>query len=481
MLFNSFQFIFFYILVLAVFSVLRGTPRKLFLLIASYYFYMCWNTRYIGIIWGITLLDYFAGQQIERSKTQTQRRLYLGLSIAANTGLLFFFKYFNFLATTANSSFNLLGIHASAPLLNLLLPVGISFHTFQALSYTIEVYRRKVPAEHNFLNYALYIAFFPQMVAGPIERPHQLLPQFHRDPHFRMERVHSGLRMALWGFFKKMVIADSLAGIVNTVYATPRSCTNSEIFVATLSFAIQIYCDFSGYSDIAIGLARVMGYELRINFLQPYFSRSISEFWHRWHISLSTWFRDYVYIPLGGNRVKLPRLYFNLMVTFLISGLWHGANWTFLIWGGIHGLVMIASKFTAALRRKMVVLSGLAKLPRLHAAVQMAITFSIVLVAWVFFRAPTFHEAIYMLRHFVPYGGFRSSVLIASGLPRASAPFIVLFVLIMFAVEWFIAHPSRARRLWDHRGLRYAGYYAVIFSIIFFGVFGHIDFIYFQF
>lgn len=481
MLFNSFQFIFFYIFVLAVFSLLRGTPRKLFILLASYYFYMCWNSIYIGVIWGITLLDYFAGLQIERNQTQTRRQLFLGLSILANLGLLFFFKYFNFLAATANSSFNLLGIHASAPLLKLLLPVGISFHTFQALSYTIEVYRRRVPAEHNLLNYALYIAFFPQMVAGPIERPHQLLPQFNQDPHFRIERVHSGLRVALWGFFKKMVIADSLAGIVNTVYASPGNCNNTEIFVATLCFAIQIYCDFSGYSDIAIGLARVMGYELRINFLQPYFSRSIREFWHRWHISLSAWFRDYLYIPLGGNRVRLPRLYFNLMVTFVISGLWHGANWTFMIWGGIHGLIMIASKLTAGARQKLALVSGVAKLPKLHAAMQMAATFSIVLVAWVFFRAPTFQEAMYLLRHIVPRGTFRSSVLLSSGLPRANAPFILFFVVAMFAVEWFIAHPSRARRFWTHRSLRYAGYYAVIFSIIFFGVFGHIEFIYFQF
>ncbi len=481
MLFNSFQFIFFYIVVLAVFSVLRGTPRKIFVLIASYYFYMCWSTRYIWVIWGITLLDYIAGLQIERSETQGRRRFYLGLSIAANIGLLVFFKYFNFLSATATSSFNLLGIHASPHLLNIILPVGISFHTFQALSYTIEVYRRKVPAEHNLLDYALYVAFFPQMVAGPIERPHQLLPQFHRDPHFRIERIHSGLRVALWGFFKKMVIADSLAGLVNTIYANPRNYTNAEIFVATLCFAIQIYCDFSGYSDIAIGLARVMGYELRINFLQPYFSRSIGEFWHRWHISLSTWFRDYVYIPLGGNRVKLPRHYFNLFVTFAVSGLWHGANWTFVLWGAIHGLVLIGSQVTAGVRRKLVELSGLEKVPKLHALFQMVMTFTVVLVAWVFFRANTFHEALYVLRHIVPYGHFRNSILLSSGIPRANAPFIAFFVVLMFVVEWFIAHPHRATKFWSYAGLRYAGYYSVIFSIIFFGVFGHTDFIYFQF
>jgi alginate O-acetyltransferase complex protein AlgI len=481
LLFNSFQFGFFYIACLIGFAVLRGTPRKVFLLVASYYFYMCWSTRYIWVIWGITIIDYVAGIQIERSESASRRKFFLGCSLAANLGILAAFKYYNFFAVSVSSGLAGMGMHIPLPVLHVILPVGISFHTFQALSYTIEVYRRKAPAEYNLLNYALYVAFFPQMVAGPIERPNQLLPQFHREPHFSVERVISGLRIALWGFFKKMVIADSLAAIVNSVYAQPARFSNTELCVATVCFAIQIYCDFSGYSDIAVGLARVMGYELRINFLQPYFSRSVAEFWHRWHISLSTWFRDYLYIPLGGNRVRLPRYLVNLLITFVASGLWHGANWTFIVWGGLHGVYLIASKLTSRFRSAVAEATGITRFKRLHALIQMSITFVLVTIAWVFFRASSIGSAFYVLKHLIPRGGFSGSVLIAAGIPRANTPFIMLFVVVMFVVEWFMAHLSRTPALWRSRATRFAAYYAVAYSIIFFGVFGHTDFIYFQF
>jgi D-alanyl-lipoteichoic acid acyltransferase DltB (MBOAT superfamily) len=478
-LFNTFQFGLFYIIVLLGFGLLRGTLRKVFLLGASYYFYMCWNWHYIWVVLFLTLIDFFAGLQIEKSELPARRKLYLGLSLAANLGLLGLFKYYNFLAISATAGINAFGPHLSAPILNVILPVGISFHTFQAMSYTIEVYRRKVPAEHNLLNYSLYVAFFPQMVAGPIERPHQLLPQFHSDPRIGIERVHSGLRIALWGFFKKMVIADSISGLVNTVYSDPSKFSNTELVVATVCFAIQIYCDFSGYSDIAIGLARVMGYELRLNFRQPYFSRSVGEFWHRWHISLSTWFRDYLYIPLGGNRVRLPRYLLNLFITFAASGLWHGASWTFIAWGALHGFYLIASKLTVGFREKVAKVSGISRFPRLHAVFQTLCTAVLVTVAWVFFRAKDIHAAFYVVRHLIPGGHFRDSAL--SGLPRANVPFIVFFIASMFVVEWFMFHPSRVPKLWGSIALRYAAYYSVIFAIILFGVFGHIDFIYFQF
>ena len=481
MLFNSFQFAFFYVACLIGFAILRGTPRKVFLLIASYYFYMCWSTRYIWVIWGITILDYFAGLKIEAAEKSSTRKFYLACSLVANLGLLGVFKYYNFFSASLKSGLGHAGIHIPLPLLQVILPVGISFHTFQALSYTIEVYRRKAPAERNLLNYALYVAFFPQMVAGPIERPNQLLPQFHRKPHITTERIHSGLRIALWGFFKKMVVADALSTLVNTVYANPRNFTNTELCVATVCFAIQIYCDFSGYSDIAIGLARVMGYELRINFLQPYFSRSIGEFWHRWHISLSTWFRDYLYIPLGGKRVRLPRYLFNIFITFALSGLWHGANWTFIIWGGLHGFYLMVSKLTSSWREVFAEATGLARLPRIRAVLQLLTTFVLVTVAWVFFRANSVSSAFYVLRHIVPHGAFRNTVILAANLPRANTPFLVFFVVMMFVVEWFISHPSRNPRIWNSLATRYAAYYAVAFSIIFFGVFGHTDFIYFQF
>src|ERR1700761_5358416 len=355
MLFNSFQFLLFFIVVWLLFLATRGTTRKIILLVASYYFYMCWSTRYIWVIWGITVIDFVAGLQIELAERPARRRLYLGISLVCNLGLLVVFKYFNFLTGSVHSASHLLGLNYDPPLLRIILPVGLSFHTFQAMSYTIEVYRRRVPAEKNLLEYALYVAFFPQMVAGPIERPYELLPQFHREPKVTYEGVRAGMVQALWGLFKKMVLADNGADFVKLIYDTPRHYSGSALLLATLLFSIQIYCDFSGYTDIGLGLARMMGYELRINFMQPYFSRSVTEFWRRWHISLSTWFRDYVYIPLGGNRVKWPRHYEILMVTFLLRGLWHGANWSFVAWGFLHGLFLVvpqsAAPFTARLTK----------------------------------------------------------------------------------------------------------------------------------
>ena len=324
MLFNTFQFFVFFVVSWVVFLFLRGIPRRIFLLLASYYFYMCWSTKYIWVIWGITVIDFVAGIQIDRANKESVRKVYLALSLAANLGLLAFFKYSNFLTASLGSVLSTLGLQWDVPLLNIILPVGLSFHTFQAMSYTFDVYARKAPAEHSLLNYALYVAFFPQMVAGPIERPNQLLPQFHREPTPNLASVRSGLTLGMWGLFKKMVIADGVASYVNMIYSRPRGYAGSALLLATFLFGIQIYCDFSGYTDIALGLAQMMGYELRINFRQPYLSRSIGEFWRRWHISLSSWFRDYLYIPLGGNRVPVARNYLNLMITFLVSGLWHG-------------------------------------------------------------------------------------------------------------------------------------------------------------
>ena len=472
---------FFFIVSWVLLLGLRGTPRKVFLLLGSYYFYMCWSTRYIVVIWAITIIDYFAGLLIAKSDRDRFRKLYLGLSLFCNIGLLVIFKYFNFLSVSTTGFIHLLGLEHDAPLLHVILPVGLSFHTFQAMSYTIDVYYRKASAEKSLLNYALYVAFFPQMVAGPIERPNQLLPQFHRDPTLRVERIHSGIAHALWGFFKKMVIADALAGFVNLVYATPRAFSGAELLLATLAFSLQIYCDFSGYSDIALGIARVMGYELRVNFAQPYFSRSIGEFWHRWHISLSTWFRDYVYIPLGGNRVAVPRYYFNMLVTFLISGLWHGANWTFVIWGGLHGVYLVSSQLSANFRLQARQFLHLRDDSILLIVLQRSFTLTLVTIGWIVFRAKNISTAWYVFTHFFPLGHFNSLSLALGGIPRANIPFILFFIVAMFVVEWWIMHPHRAPRLWENSGFRQLSYYACAFSIVFFGVFGHTDFIYFQF
>jgi D-alanyl-lipoteichoic acid acyltransferase DltB (MBOAT superfamily) len=359
-------------------------------------------------------------------------------------------------------------------LLAIILPVGLSFHTFQAMSYTIEVYRRRVPAEKNLLEYALYVAFFPQMVAGPIERPYELLPQFHREPRVTLEGVRSGLAQALWGLFKKMVLADNVADFVKLIYDTPRHYNGAALLLATVLFSIQIYCDFSGYTDIALGLARMMGYELRINFMQPYFSRSVGEFWRRWHISLSTWFRDYVYIPLGGSRVKQSRHYANLMITFVISGLWHGANWTFVIWGFLHGLYLIVAQSIAPL-------GSFDRLPKLTAFCKTVVTFSLVTYAWIFFRANTVGDAWYIATHLLPPVRLDPLLLKVGGFSRSTAPYLVLSIVAMFVIEWWIAHPSSVPRIWARPALRALAYNACLYAIVFFGFFGHRDFIYFQF
>jgi D-alanyl-lipoteichoic acid acyltransferase DltB (MBOAT superfamily) len=475
MLFNSFQFLFFFIVVWLLFLLTRGTPRKVILLVASYYFYMCWSTRYIFVIWGITLIDYVAGLEIEKAQQVGRRRLYLGLSLFCNLSLLVVFKYFNFLTGSLRSASHLFGLQYDPPLLAIILPVGLSFHTFQAMSYTIEVYRRRVPAEKNLLEYALYVAFFPQMVAGPIERPYELLPQFHREPKVTYEGVRAGMVQALWGLFKKMVLADNVADFVKLIYDTPRHYNGSALVLATLLFSIQIYCDFSGYTDIALGLARMMGYELRINFLQPYFSRSVGEFWRRWHISLSTWFRDYVYIPLGGNRVTLSRHYLNLMITFVISGLWHGANWTFVAWGFLHGVYLILAQATAPF------LPRFTRVPRLQAFLKTVFTFALVTYAWIFFRANTLQDSWFIATHLLPLGRLDSFLLKVGGFSRATAPYLVLSIIAMFVVEWWIAHPLRVPRLWARAAFRALAYNACIYAIVFFGFFGHRDFIYFQF
>ena len=481
MLFNTFHFLVFFIVVWTLFLVLRGTARRLLLLFASYYFYMCWNAKYILVILGITIIDYFAGLLIERSSELKKKGIYLGLSLFCNIGLLAVFKYFNFLSLSAAGLFHFLGLQYDAPLLRVLLPVGLSFHTFQAMSYTIEVYKGRAPAERSLLNYALYVAFFPQMVAGPIERPNQLLPQFHRDPQLRYARIRSGVEHALWGLFKKMVIADSLSGFVTMVYSDPKGYSGSELTLATLAFSLQIYCDFSGYSEIALGVARIMGYELRVNFAQPYFSRSIGEFWHRWHISLSTWFRDYFYIPLGGNRVAVPRYYLNLFATFLVSGLWHGANWTFLAWGALHGSFLVLSQMTADLRARVRRVLYLDKAPLLVAAFQHVVTFSLVTLAWIPFRAKDVQSAAYIASHLLPWRHFNSATLAVGGIPRANTPFLLFFIVVMFVVEWWVMHPHRAPRLWFSVPVRWCLFQACAYSVVFFGVFGHVDFIYFQF
>jgi len=473
MIFTTFQFLVFFLIVFGLYFTLPKSWRHPLLLISSYYFYMCSVPRYITVIIAITVIDFWAGIKIEDAKEKKSKRLFLVLSILSNFGLLLTLKYASFFA-------NSFGVNA--PFLRFVLPLGISFHTFQAVSYTVEVYRGRYPAERNLLTYSLYVAFFPQMVAGPIERPYNLLPQFHHHKMFEPERFQSGVRLALWGVFKKVAVADLLAPAVNTVYSAPQQFNGALLLLATFFFSIQIYCDFSGYSDIAIGIARMMGYDLMINFRQPYLARSVGEFWQRWHISLSTWFRDYLYIPLGGNRVPKQRYLINIMVVFVISGLWHGANWTFAVWGLLHGMYLIIGHLTAPLRASVKSALGIDRAGALLSVVQIFITFALVTVAWVFFRAANVADGFYIVRHIPAMSGFRISQLFTLGLPIFEMAVAFLLIGLVALTEWFIYYrPPAIMNLWSARPFRWACTYACVFATIFFGVFGHITFIYFQF
>ncbi len=388
MLFNSLQFAIFFPVVTLFYFLSPKRWRWLVLLVASCIFYMALIPKYILILFFLILIDYFAGTLIQRSKGSLKRIILIS-SLAANLGLLFFFKYFNFFDSNLAALARLVHWNYSLSTLAIVLPVGLSFHTFQSMSYTIEVYRGNFRAERHLGIYALYVLFYPQLVAGPIERPQHLLPQLHATHSFDWQRVKSGLGLMLVGFLKKMVIADQLAVLVNLVYNDPQSYTGTPLILATYCFAFQIYCDFSGYTDIARGAARVMGYDLVINFNKPYFAENVAEFWRRWHISLSSWFRDYVYFPLGGNRAGVARQSLNLMIVFCLSGLWHGASWNFVIWGALHGVFVIAWKLFHWKKKSSIALR----------IVSIFVTFHLVTFAWIFFRAKTLGDAVYIVTH----------------------------------------------------------------------------------
>jgi len=484
MLFNSLHFLIFFPVVANAFFVLPDRWRGMLLLIASYYFYMCWRPPYIVVIIFITMLDYFAGIMIERATDPRAKQFFLGLSLCGNLGLLLVFKYFNFLAGSLNQGLQSFDVAHHVPLLKVVLPIGLSFHTFQAISYTIEVYRGRVPAERNLLDYALYVSFFPQMVAGPIERPYHLLPQFKTRKRVEFAAVRSGLELALWGFFKKVVIADRLAAMVGSVYAAPHKFNGGVLTLATVLFTIQIYCDFSGYSDIAIGCARVMGFELMTNFRQPYFAQSIEEYWRRWHISLSTWFRDYLYIPLGGNRVSTRQWCTNIMIVFTLSGMWHGANWTYLIWGAMHGVYYLVGRATAPLRSALSRMLGEAYLPRVFEAWRMLFTFALISFAFIMFRAQSFADAMYIYSHFFHFADFhwRNLGQYQVGLEATDLVTSAVMIAIVLIVDWIqMTGNDIARRTWDIKPVRWVLYYACAYAIVFFGVFEHVEFIYFRF
>jgi D-alanyl-lipoteichoic acid acyltransferase DltB (MBOAT superfamily) len=387
--FATLHFLAFFALVTVAYFALRRRGAWALLLLASLYFYMVWRPIYVLLLLTSISCDYAAALLMARSQRPGVRRSALAASLGVNLAILITFKYADFFVSQAA-----LVIPAASSLhLGLVLPLGISFYTFQAMSYAVDVYRRTLPAERNYFRYALFVMFFPQLVAGPIERAGHLLPQLRENHAFDASRTASGLRLILWGLLKKMVIADNLAVLVDRAYAGPDRFSAFSLLLATVMFAYQIFCDFSGYSDIAVGSARVLGVELMANFDRPYAAASISEFWQRWHISLSTWFRDYLYIPLGGNRSGTRRRYENLFVTFCVSGLWHGANWTFVVWGAYHGALVVAEYATAAWRQRLGAACGLAGNSLLLRSLQVVATFVLVNVGWVFFRAPSIGAA----------------------------------------------------------------------------------------
>lgn len=390
MLFNSWQYAVFLPIVFCVYWRLPHSYRWPFLLAASYYFYMSWSAKYVALILFTTLVSYLAALLIERSDGQKTRRCFLGVAVVCCLGTLFVFKYFDFFFESLSTLFGWFAIQMHPATLRLMLPVGISFYTFQTLGYVIDVYRGDCAAEKNFGVYATFVSFFPQLVAGPIERTDNLLPQIRREHSFDYDQAIQGAKLILWGLFEKIVVADNLAVYVDAAYENLEEHSGFSLVLAAFFFSLQIYCDFSGYSDIARGTAKLLGIELMQNFKSPYFAHSIKDFWERWHISLSTWFKDYVYIPLGGNRSGKVRSNLNLLVTFLVSGLWHGANWTFVAWGGAHGIVRVIEKL----------FRGEKKLERrLCLLVKTCIVFAFTMLAWVLFRAQSISDAAYVFRH----------------------------------------------------------------------------------
>jgi alginate O-acetyltransferase complex protein AlgI len=474
MLFNSLEFLIFFPIVTLIYFLLPHKFRWFHLLVASCIFYMFFIPVYILILIFTIIVDYYAGIMIEHVPKH-RKKMFLILSLIANIGVLAVFKYFNFFAENINYVSNEKWI----PYLNIILPIGLSFHTFQAMSYTIEVYRGNQKAERHFGIYALYVMFYPQLVAGPIERPQNLLPQFRVEHKFSQEGFFDGFRLMLWGFFKKVVIADRLSMYVDAVFDNPGDYTNYlNCALGTFFFAIQIYCDFSGYSDIAIGAARTMGFKLMTNFDRPYFSTNIREFWSRWHISLSSWFRDYVYISLGGNRVSKKRIYINTAIVFLLSGLWHGANWTFIIWGAMHTVYIMIHM----LKRDFIKRNDPFNTP-VGTIFSYIITFSAVCLAWIFFRANSVHDAVEIMMNIITFNisqPFQLTVEEGGGMfSLSSLTLSFILILFMFMIEkFFSADMTTIKRkpAWDM-----AFCTLILTVIISFGVFQKNSFIYFQF
>ena len=477
MLFNSIEFAFFLPVVFITYWFVVNRNLRLqnaFLVLASYVFYGWWDWRFLFLIVFSSLVDYLVGIGLSRQDHHLKRKLLLMISILVNIGLLGFFKYYNFFTESFSEAFTLFGRHFDVNRLKIILPVGISFYTFQTLSYSIDVYRKKMKATRDIISFFAFVSFFPQLVAGPIERATNLLPQFFKKRYFDKYKAIDGMRQILWGLFKKIVIADNCATYVNDVFANYTDYSGSTLTIGVILFAFQIYADFSGYSDIAIGTARLFGFNLMRNFAFPYFARDIAEFWRRWHISLTTWFRDYVYIPMGGSRVGTLKTIRNIFVIFIVSGFWHGANWTFLFWGALNAIYFLPLLLRKKNRSHLDVVARDRYLPSLKEVLNMLFTFILTTLAWVFFRAENLHHAFNYLAGIFSFSFFSYP----KGLPR----YFTLSILLFFIAEWFQRDKQHAMQIESIKIaiVRWGIYYSLVYLILLYGG-KETEFIYFQF
>jgi alginate O-acetyltransferase complex protein AlgI len=482
MLFNSIDFAIFLPIIFILYWFATNNNLKLqnFLIVAaSYLFYGWWDWRFLSLILFSTVVDYTIGRKLRIEENQTKRKILLWTSILVNLGFLGFFKYYNFFLNNFITAFSFFGTEIKANSLNIILPVGISFYTFQTLSYTIDVYKRKLEPTKDFIAFSAFVSFFPQLVAGPIERATHLLPQFYKKRTFEYSKAVDGMRQILWGLFKKIVIADNCAGFANQIFNNSADLNGSTLVLGALFFTFQIYGDFSGYSDIAIGTSRLFGFDLMRNFNFPYFSRDIAEFWRRWHISLSTWFRDYLYIPLGGSRGGTWMKVRNTFIIFIVSGFWHGANWTFIVWGALNAVYFLPLLLTNKNRNNLETVAQGKIFPNIKELSFMLLTFGLTVFAWIFFRANNIGHAISYISEILSPSLF--SIPKLDGMGRALTTIILVAIFVL--VEWkgregqyAIAHLGIK---WRHP-LRYAMYYAIIIAIFWFGG-NEQQFIYFQF
>lgn len=481
MSFNSIDFAIFLPIVFVIYWTLnrRLKLQNFFIVCASYIFYGWWDWRFLTMIFVSTLVDYFIGISLSKQRNESRRKLWLLASLIINLGILGYFKYYNFFLESLVGTFYLFGVEIKTNSLNIILPVGISFYTFQTLSYSIDVYRRKLEHTKDFIAFSAYISFFPQLVAGPIERATQLLPQFYTHRKFDYDKSIDGLRQILWGLFKKMVIADNSAEYANIIFNNSSEHSGSTLILGALFFTFQIYGDFSGYSDIAIGVSRLFGFDLMQNFAFPYFSRDIAEFWRRWHISLSTWFRDYLYIPLGGSRGDTWMKVRNTFLVFIVSGLWHGASWTFIIWGALNAIYFLPLLLLGENRNNLEIVAKGKLFPSVKEVICILITFSFTVFAWIFFRAENLAHAMDYIAEI-----FSSSTL---SLPdfygRKKALVIISIIFFFFLVEWLGRESKyaieRIGMIWK-RSIRWTFYYLIMFLIITFSGQDQ-QFVYFQF